>query len=95
MKCNGLQIETAVQVDRGNDVSSDMPLSLEINKRHNRIYTHCKVGATIKSVMHAEISLQAQDLLNPLLGPAAPGVAAGVVGVTPGPLDEASAPFCC
>ena len=51
MKRNGLQIETAIEVDRSNDVSSNMPLSLKINKRHNKMYTHCKVGTRAESVI--------------------------------------------
>ena len=51
MERNGFQIETAIEVDRGNDVSSNMPLSLKIIKRHNKIYTHCKVGTGTMSVI--------------------------------------------
>ena len=53
VKRNGLQIETAIEVDRSNDVSSNMPLSLKINKRHNKMYTHCKVGTRTESVSYS------------------------------------------
>lgn len=61
VKRNGLQIETAIKVDRGNDISSNMPLSLEINKRHNKTYTHCKVGTAIRSVIGAQYSLRDEE----------------------------------
>ena len=95
MKRDGLQIETAIEIDRSNDVSSITPLSLKINKRHNKAYTHCKVGTATKSVIGIYVILMARHSPNPLTPCPAPGVAAGVVGVTPLPLDEASTPFCC
>ena len=95
MKRDGLQIETAIEIDRSNDVSSNTPLSLKINKRHNKAYTHCKVGTATKSVIGAYNRPMARHSPNPLTPCPAPGVAAGVVGVTPLPLDEASTPFCC
>lgn len=51
MKRYSLQIETAIEVDRGNDVSSNMPLNLKIKKRHYKVHTHCKVGTAPKSVI--------------------------------------------
>ena len=62
MKRNGLQIETAIEIDRSNDVSSNMPLSLKINKRRNRIYTHCKVGTATKSVFDIYYSVHGKRL---------------------------------
>lgn len=62
VKRNGLQIETAIEVDRGNDISSNMPLSLKVNKRHNKAYTHCKVGTATKSVIGTYYSLQWKEL---------------------------------
>ena len=63
MERNGFQIETAIEIDRGNDISSNMPLSLKINKRHHKIYTHCKVGTTTESVIHAQHGLRGENYL--------------------------------
>lgn len=68
MESDSLEIETAVKVDRCDDVSSQaMPLSLVKIRRGRLGNTHCKVGTI------------------PLTPVVAPGVAAGVVGVTPLP----------
>ena len=62
MKSNSLQVETAIEVDRSNNVSSIMPLSLKINKRHNKVYTHCKVGTAMKSVFGAPHDLRLEKV---------------------------------
>ena len=62
MKRNSLQIETAIEIDRGNDVSSNTPLSLKINKRHSKVDTHCKVGTLTKSVTIIHYYLRGEEL---------------------------------
>ncbi len=62
VKRNGLQIETAIEIDRSNDVSSNMPLSLNINKRHDKVYTHCKVGTATMSVICAYNHVRGKEL---------------------------------
>lgn len=62
VKRNGLEIETAIEVDRSNDVSSNMPLSLKINKRHNKAYTHCKVGTATRLAADAHHSREGEEL---------------------------------
>lgn len=62
VKRDGLQIETAIEIDRGNDISSNTPLSLKINKRHNKAYTHCKVGTATKSIIDAYNELHCKAL---------------------------------
>jgi hypothetical protein len=64
MQSNRLEVQAAIEIDGGNDVSLRHTLSLNVNREAVEGYTHCKVGTM------------------PLTPGPAPGVAAGVAGVT-------------
>ena len=76
MQSDRLEVQAAIKVDRGDDVSLRKPIKPQGKREAEQGDTHCKVGTI------------------PLTPCPSPGVAAGVVGVTPLPMFEASTPFC-
>jgi len=64
MQCNGLEIQTAIQIHCRDDVSFFFVLTREQERNSKKGQTYCNVGTI------------------PLTPAPAPGVAAGVAGVT-------------